>query len=57
MAAQASLGAESRSSSVWAHRAYARHAEARAEEVGLGHYFAGEAISRDEHLRLIYRAA
>ncbi len=57
IAAQAQLGGELDEFRVWAHRAYARHAESRSEEVGLGHYFAGEAIARDEHLRLIYRAA
>ncbi len=41
----------------WAHHAYARHQPSRAEEVGLGHYFAGEAIASDEALRLVYRAA
>lgn len=57
IAAQAGLGEEFDVFKVWAHRAYARHAPSRAEEVGLGHFFAGEAISADEHLRLIYRAA
>jgi hypothetical protein len=57
IAAQAQLGSELDEFRVWAHRAYARHAESRSEEVGLGHYFAGEAIAEDEHLRLIYRAA
>jgi hypothetical protein len=41
----------------WAHRAYERHEPTRAEVVGLGHYFAGEAIANDEALRRIYRAA
>jgi hypothetical protein len=57
IAAQAQLGGELDEFRAWAHRAYARHPESRAEEVGLGHYFAGEAIAEDEHLRLIYRAA
>lgn len=57
IAAQSQLGAEFDAFKIWSHRAYARHAPARAEEVGLGHYFAGEAIAADEHLRLIYRAA
>jgi len=57
IAAQAGLGEEFDVFKVWAHRAYARHAPSRAEEVGLGHFFAGEAIAADEHLRLIYRAA
>ena len=57
IAAQSQLGSEFDAFKIWAHRAYARHAPARAEEVGLGHYFAGEAIGADEHLRLIYRAA
>ncbi len=41
----------------WAHHAYARHEPSRAEEVGLGHYFAGEAIASDGELRVVYRAA
>ena len=41
----------------WAHHAYARHEPSRAEEVGLGHYFAGEAIASDGALRVLYRAA
>lgn len=57
IAAQAGLGEEFDVFKVWAHRAYARHAPSRSEEVGLGHFFAGEAIAADEHLRLIYRAA
>ena len=57
IAAQAQLGDELDEFRVWAHRAYARHPESRSEEVGLGHYFAGESIAADEHLRLIYRAA
>jgi len=57
IAAQAQLGGELDEFRAWAHRAYARHPESRSEEVGLGHYFAGETIAEDEHLRLIYRAA
>lgn len=57
VAAQSQLGTELDEFRVWAHRAYARHPESRAEEVGLGHYFAGEAIARDEDFRLIYRGA
>lgn len=57
IAAQAQLGEELDEFRVWAHRAYARHAPSRSEEVGLGHYFGGEAIARDEALRVIYRAA
>jgi hypothetical protein len=57
VAAQAQLSNELDQFRAWAHRAYARHADSRSEEVGLGHYFAGEAIAEDEHLRLIYRAA
>ncbi len=41
----------------WAHHAYERHEPTRADDVGLGHYFAGEAIAGDENLRLVYRAA
>jgi hypothetical protein len=57
IAAQVQLGSELDEFRVWAHRAYARHPDSRSEEVGLGHYFAGESIAEDEHLRLIYRAA
>jgi hypothetical protein len=57
IAAQAQLGSELDEFRAWAHRAYARHPDSRSEEVGLGHYFAGETIAEDEHLRLIYRAA
>ncbi|HJM88193.1 MAG TPA: hypothetical protein QF624_01040 [Dehalococcoidia bacterium] len=39
----------------WAHSAYGRNADAKAEEIGLGHYFSGETIAGDEHLRVIYR--
>jgi hypothetical protein len=55
--AQSALGTEFDAFKVWAHRAYARHPESRSEEVGLGHFFAGEAIASDEDLRVIYRAA
>ena len=55
--AQAQLGDELDEFRVWAHRAYARHAESRSEDIGLGHYFGGEAIGSDEYLRTIYRAA
>lgn len=41
----------------WTHEAYGRHEPTRSTEVGLGHYFAGEAIASNPHLRLIYRAA
>jgi hypothetical protein len=41
----------------WAHRGYASHADSRADEVGLGHYFAGEVIASDAALRVIYRGA
>lgn len=40
----------------WAHHAYGRHEPTRADEVGLGHYFAGEVIASDEPLRAAYRA-
>jgi hypothetical protein len=55
--AQSALGTEFDAFKVWSHRAYARHAESRSEDVGLGHFFAGEAIASDEDLRIIYRAA
>lgn len=57
IAAQVGLGEEFDVFKVWAHGAYGRHAPSRSEEVGLGHFFAGEAIAADEHLRLIYRGA
>lgn len=41
----------------WAHRGYSTHAGSRADEVGLGHYFAGEEIASDAALRVIYRGA
>ena len=57
VAAQAGLGGEIDVFQRWAHGAYRRHEGSRAEDVGLGHYFSGESIAEDEHLRLIYRAA
>ncbi|MXZ45503.1 MAG: hypothetical protein F4Z08_00665, partial [Chloroflexi bacterium] len=57
VAAQSALPGAIESFLEWAHHAYARHEQARAEDVGLGHYFGGEAIADDEHLRAIYRAA
>ncbi|MEZ4501274.1 MAG: hypothetical protein R3C39_01465 [Dehalococcoidia bacterium] len=57
VAAQAGLEADYEAFKRWAHEAYGRHAEARAEEIGLGHYFAGEVIAGDEDLRRIYRGA
>ena len=57
VAAQSALPGEIESFLEWAHQAYGRHEQARAEDVGLGHYFGGEAIAGDEHLRAIYRAA
>lgn len=57
VAAQTQLGTELDEFRVWAHRAYARHPESRSEEVGLGHYFAGEAIARDDDFRTIYRGS
>ncbi len=41
----------------WAHRGYATHTATRSDEVGLGHYFAGEVIASDAALRVIYRGA
>ena len=57
VAAQSGLRGEFDEFKRWAHEAYGRHADTRAEEIGLGHYFSGETIASDEHLRLIYRAA
>lgn len=60
VAAQRGLAADPaawESFKAWAHRGYATHAPSRADEVGLGHYFAGEEIATDAALRVIYRAA
>ena len=57
IAAQAQLPDEFDAFKRWAHTAYGHHAPTRAEEIGVGHYFAGEAIASDEQLRVIYRAA
>ena len=57
VAAQAQLGNELDEFRRWAHQAYARDADTRAEDVGLGHFFGGEAIATDDALRPIYRAA
>ncbi len=57
VAAQRGLGTDLDEFKRWAHTAYATHAAARADDIGLGHYFSGESIAADEHLRLIYRAA
>jgi hypothetical protein len=57
IAAQSALPAEYDEFKRWAHQAFGRHAATRAEDIGLGHYFAGETIAGDDHLRAIYRAA
>ena len=57
VAAQSALPAELDAFYRWAHDAYGRDEETRAEDVGLGHFFGGEAIAEDDQLRLIYRAA
>jgi hypothetical protein len=57
VAAQAGLEDDYEEFKRWAHQGYVRNNEAKADEIGLGHYFAGDAISRDEHLRLIYRGS
>ena len=54
--AQRGLDAEMDEWRRFTHEAYGRSEPARATEIGLGHYFAGEAIASEEHLRLIYRA-
>jgi hypothetical protein len=54
--AQAGLGNEMDEWRRWTHEAYGRHAETRSIEVGLGHYFSGESIASDPHLRAIYKA-
>jgi hypothetical protein len=55
--AQAGIGGELDEWRRWTHEAYGRHSETRSVEVGLGHYFAGEAIAADPYLKLIYRAS
>ena len=40
----------------WTHEAYGRDDASHAVEIGVGHYFGGESIARDEHLRVMYRA-
>jgi hypothetical protein len=55
--AQANLGHELDAWKRWTHEAYGRHEPTRSIEVGVGHYFGGEAIAGDAHLRVIYRAA
>ena len=57
VAAQAALPAEPDAFARWAHAAYARDEVAHAEDVGLGHFFGGDAIAQDEQLRPVYRAA
>jgi hypothetical protein len=57
VAGQQGLGTDLDEFKRWAHGAYALHAEAKADDIGLGHYFSGESIAEDEQLRLIYRAA
>ncbi len=57
VAAQSALPAELDAFYRWAHDAYGHDEGTRAEDVGLGHFFGGEAIAGDDQLRLIYRAA
>jgi hypothetical protein len=57
VAAQSQLGSELNTFRRWAHEAYGRDADTRAEDIGLGHFFGGEAIAADAELRTIYRAA
>ncbi len=54
--AQMALGGELDEWRRWTHEAYGRHADTRSIEMGLGHFFGGEAIANDPHLKLIYRA-
>jgi hypothetical protein len=56
VAGQYGLGAELDEFKRWAHSAYGRNADAKAEDIGLGHYFSGETIAGDDQLRVIYRA-
>jgi hypothetical protein len=55
--AEMNLGHELDAWRRWTHEAYGRDEATRAIEIGVGHYFGGEAIASDEHLRVIYRAA
>lgn len=58
VAAQAGLaGGELDEWRRWTHEAFGHDAATRATEIGIGHYFSGESIAADEHLRVIYRAA
>lgn len=57
IAAQSGLGTELDTFRHWAHDAYQHDTETRSEVVGTGHYFSGESIANDVHLRLIYRAS
>ncbi len=57
VAAQAGLGAELDAWRRWTHEAFGRDDANRATEQGVGHYFSGETIAGDDHLRVIYRAA
>ncbi len=57
LAAQIALPAEYEAFKAWSHEAYGRDTATRSEDVGLGHFFAGETIAQDEQLRLIYRGA
>ncbi|MCH6552250.1 MAG: hypothetical protein IH804_09610 [Planctomycetes bacterium] len=52
VAAQAALPDDPDAFASWAHEAYARDEASRADEVGLGHFFGGEAIAQDEALEL-----
>jgi hypothetical protein len=57
VAAQVNLGHELDAWRRWTHEAYGRDTDTRSIEIGTGHYFGGEAIAGDPHLRVIYRAA
>ena len=57
VAAQAALPAEPAAFAAWAHSAWRRDEALRADDVGLGHFFGGDALAADEALRPIYRAA
>jgi hypothetical protein len=55
--AQQGLGGELDAWRRWTHEAFGRHEATRSIEQGVGHYFSGESIAADDHLRVIYRAA
>ena len=57
VAAQAALPADPAAFAGWAHSAWRRDEALRADDVGLGHFFGGDALAADGAMRPIYRAA